>query len=309
VLHKALMSGDPGVWAAAREGRERVDLSGVDVSTRTLADFDLSGADLSTADLSETDLTGASLDGAKLDGADLTAAKLLEVEVHKASFAGAALDEVRLAGMFVECDFSDTTWENAVVRGARFVKCDFDSAELDLDALVRGNRFEKCTWGDRTELPDALSAGRPEFLHPPVLEGERVIVGKLALAYRDEAELRNEAIGAATGAGWEAEMVAFLKHGEAIYVGLRTEAGVDELEEWLRFERDADGRLAANQLVLDPGFETFLEEVVLPMVESARGDLAITIEQDLEDGRTAVTELAAEGGRVAPPKQFKRAPG
>ena len=302
------MSGDPGAWAHARKGLARVDLSGVDLATRTLADFDLSGVDLSNADLSEADLTGAVLDGAKLDGADLTAAKLLEVEVENASFAGASLDEARLVGIFVECDFSDTTWEAVAARGVRFMRCDFDSAEMDLEGLVRTNRFERCKFGDRTDLPAELTSGRPEFLHPPLLEGERVIVRKLALSYKDESELRNEAIGAATGAGWEPDMVAFLKHEGAVYVGLRTEPSVDEVEEWLRFERDADGRLAANELVLDPGFETFLEEVVLPMTEAARADLSVLIEQDMEDGRTAISEIVVESGKVAPSKQYKRAP-
>lgn len=306
LLHRALTSGDPNVWAAAREEVERPALANTDLNAATLADFDLSDADLSNADLSEADLTGAVLDGANLEGADLTASKLLELDVTGASFQGAALDEAQVSGLFTECNFTDSTWASAAVRGARFVRCQFEGAEIDLAQLARFNRFERCAFGDRDDVPEELGSDRPEFLRPPILEGERVRVTQLALAYRDEAELKREAIGAATGAGWEPEMIAFLRDGTRIYLGLRPEPSVDELEEWLAFEARGDEGLVAVELSIDPGFETFLEEVVVPMFEAGGGDLALTIEQDLEGGGAAVTEVAIQRGISQPARQYKK---
>jgi hypothetical protein len=207
----------------------------------------------------------------------------------------------------VQCNFDGSTWDGAVVRGARFVQCSFDAAELDIAQLARGNRFERCTFGDRDDVPDDIKGGHPAFLSPPMLDGERVRVTALALSYANEDELKREAIGAATGAGWESEMVAFLRDGNRLYVGLRPEASVDELEEWLAFEaREGEG-LVAVELVIDPGFETFLEEVVVPMFEAGGGDLSFSVEQDLEGGQVAVTEVAIRRGVAQAPKQYKRA--
>jgi hypothetical protein len=305
-LLEALKSGDPNKWAAAREAEPKPNLEGADLTGAMLADFDLSGADLSNADLSEADLTGALLHRAKLDNADLSKAKLLELEARGASFVGAALDEASVTGTFVECNFSGSTWEAAVVRGARFSRCDFDGAEIDIESLARGNKFEHCTFGDREDLPESLRSTRPAFLSPPLLEGERVTVSKLSLAYKDEQELRREVIGAATAAGWEPEMIALLRDGARIYVGLRPEADIDELEEWLAFEPREGQGLAAVELCIDPGFETFLEEVVVPMLESAGGDLAFTVEQDLPGGAVGVTEVRVVRGVAQPPKQYKK---
>ena len=302
-LMKALTSGDPNAWNEARASVETLTLEGIDLSGVVLADFDLSHADLTHADLSEADLTGASLDDAQLDGADFTKAKLLEIA--DASFEGASLDEAQLEGTFLQCDFTGSTWEGTVVRGARFIECDFTDAEIDLDAIASGNRFERCQFGDREDVPEALKIARPAFLQPAMLEGERVEMRKLSLEFADEAELKREAMGAATGAGWEPEMVAFLKDGGRIYVGLRVEPEVDVLEEWIAFEQHGK-KMAAVELCIDPGFETFLEEMIVPLFEGARGDLDMVIEQDLEAGGTAVIEMSIVGGKSKPAKQFKR---
>lgn len=305
ILHRALASGDPDVWAAARERMGKLDLSGADLAGKTLADFDLSGVDLTNADLSEADLTGAQLDAARLDGVDLTDAKLLEIEVEGASFAGAALDGARVAGAFVGCDFSASTWENAIVRGSRFVRCDFDGAEIDVVKFARANRFDQCNFGEREDVPASLRVAMPDFLRPPLLEDERVVVSKLVLEFASEHALRSAVIGAATDAGWEPEMVAFLREGARLYVGLRPEEHLDELEEWLAFE-EQKGRLAAVEIVIDPSFDSFLEEFVLPIFELARGDLVLTIEQDLGEGSVGVTELEVVAGTLRPPRQFQR---
>jgi hypothetical protein len=305
-LERALSSGDPARWAEARERVARPALVGADLSGAALADFDLGEADLTNADLSDADLTAASLDGATLDGADLTSAKLLEVEVKAASFQGAALDEAQVGGTFADCNFSGTSWDGALVRGARFVRCDFTDAEIDVERLARANRFDSCSFGDREDLPESLREQRPGFLRPPLLEGERVRVTKLVLAFPDEPELRREVIGAATGAGWEPEMVAILKHEDRLYAGLRPEPDMDELEEWIAFAPVEGGGLAAVEIVFDPAFDTFLEELVVPMLESARGDLAFTAEQDMEDGRVAITEVAILAGVPQPTRQSTR---
>jgi hypothetical protein len=306
VLFRAVSSGDPDVWTAARERIARPDLAGADLPAAALADFDLADTDLSNADLSEADLTGAVLNDASLKGADLTGAKLLELETKGATFEGASLDEASVSGVFVHCNFAGSTWDGAQVRGARFVHCAFDEADIDVQQFSRGNRFEHCTFGDREDLPESMTSTRPTFLSPPVLDGERVIVSVLSLAYEGEERLKDEAIGAATGAGWEAEMVAILRDGKRIYVGLRPEPSVDELEEWIAFEPRNDEGLVAVELVIDPGFETFLEEVVVPMFEAAGADLAFTVEQDLEGGAVAVTEVAIKRGVAQAPKQYKR---
>ncbi len=304
-LLNVLTSGDPNAWNDARASNDHPALEAVDLSGANLADFDLSGADLTNADLSEADLTGASLDEATLDGADLTSANLLEVEVADASFQGASLDEAKIEGTFVHCNFAGSTWDGTLVRGARFVECDFTDAEIDIVEAASGNRFDRCTFGDRDDVPEALKVLRPAFLQPPLLEGERVEVKSITLEYGDEAELKREVIGAATGAGWEPDMVAFLRDGQRIYVGLRPEPTIDVLEEWVAFEPKG-ARLAAVELSIDPGFETFLEEIVVPMFEGAAGDLEMVIEQDLEAGGTAVMEMHIAGGQVKPAKQFKR---
>jgi hypothetical protein len=303
----ALSQGDPHAWASAREDIERPAFEAAELANASLADFDLSGVDLTNADLSESDFTGATLDNGTFDGADLTRAKLMEVEVEGASFVGASLDEARMAGTFVTCDFTDSTWDQAIVRGCRFVRCKFEGADLDVATLADTNRFDGCTFGERDDVPESLKTSRPEFLRPPILTGERVRVEKLALSFPNEKELRREAIGAATGAGWDAELVAFFKDGTRLYVGLRPEAEEDVLEEWIAFEPGPKGQLAAVEMFIDPGFETFLEEMVVPMFESNTGDLIVFIEQDLEGGGAAVTELVIERGRSKPPKQFKRA--
>jgi hypothetical protein len=157
-------------------------------------------------------------------------------------------------------------------------------------------------------LPDEVQSLRPQFLRPPILEGERVTVNSLSLAYPNEAELKREVIGVATGAGWEPDLVAFLRDGNRIYMGLRPEALTDELEEWLAFEVQQD-QLVAVELSIDPGFDTFLEEIVVPIFEAAGGDLELTLEHDIEGGGKTVTEVSIVGGVVQPVKQFKQAPG
>jgi hypothetical protein len=304
-LMKVLTSGDPNAWNEARSSIDKLTLEGIDLSEAKLADFDLSKADLTNADLSEAELTGASLDDARLDGADLTGAKMLEIDVADASFEGASLDQAKIEGTFVSCNFSGSTWDGTIVRGARFIECDFSDADIDVQEAAGGNRFDRCNFGDRDDVPESLKVSRPAFLQPPMLEGERVELKKLTLEFEDEAELKREAIGAATGAGWEPEMVAFLRDGERTYLGLRVEPEIDVLEEWIAFEKRGK-RMAAVELSIDPGFETFLEEIVIPLFEGAKGDLEMVIEQDLEAGGTAVMEMSITGGKAKPAKQFKR---
>ena len=304
-LLEVLTAGDPNAWNEARSKLDRVSLEGIDLSGAALADFDLSLADLTNADLSEADLTGASFDESKLDGADLTSANLLEVEVTDASFEGASFDEAKVEGTFVHCNFAGSTWDGTMVRGARFIDCDFTDADIDIVEAAGGNRFDRCQFGDRDDVPESLKVVRPVFLQPPMLEGERIDVKKITHEYADESELKREVIGAATGAGWEPDMVAFLRDGTRIYVGLRPEASIDVLEEWIAFEPRGT-KMAAVELSIDPGFETFLEEIIVPMFEGAQGDLEMIIEQDLEAGGTAVIEMAIEAGRVKPARQFKR---
>ena len=86
------------LWLENKEGGERADLSGADLSRADLSRADLSGADLSWADLSRADLSGADLSRADLSGADLSWADLSRANLSGADLSWADLSRANLSG-------------------------------------------------------------------------------------------------------------------------------------------------------------------------------------------------------------------
>lgn len=108
-----------------------VDLRGVDLRGKPLAQMNLSGADLSGADLrgtklGEVNLTGANLTGAKAAGAFMTFAKLDRADLSGTTFTDAMMYGVSLRGATIE----GTNFSGAELRDAIWVdgrKCSLNS--------------------------------------------------------------------------------------------------------------------------------------------------------------------------------------
>ncbi len=90
-------------WLTGKDGGERADLRGTDLSWANLREADLRGTDLSwanlrRADLRRADLRGTDLRGTDLRGTDLSWANLRRADLRRADLRGADLREAYLRG-------------------------------------------------------------------------------------------------------------------------------------------------------------------------------------------------------------------
>jgi len=99
----------------------RADLSGADLSNANLSGANLFRADLSGADLSKANLFGADLSNANLSGSDFFRANLSGADLSKANLSGAHLFSANLS----EADLS-----NANLSGADLWYADLSGADL-----------------------------------------------------------------------------------------------------------------------------------------------------------------------------------
>ena len=97
---------------------------------------------------------------------------------------------------------------------------------------------------------------------------------------------------------------SFLRVGVSIgdiFSALQTTMGGTYVNDFNRF-----GRTWQVKVQADASDRKGVEDIFRVRVRTAQGDLAVTFEQDIEGGGTAVTEMVIEGGKARTPKQYKR---
>ncbi|ACZ21020.1 uncharacterized low-complexity protein [Sanguibacter keddieii DSM 10542] len=93
------------------------------------------------------------LAGCTLDGAALSVGSILGRRLERCTFVAARMPKVRLAGTFVDCDFTGASLRGATLgENATFERCSFDEADLS-DARLVGGRFVDCTFGATVVSP------------------------------------------------------------------------------------------------------------------------------------------------------------
>ena len=116
---------------AGKEGGERANLEGADLSRADLTKANLAGAILRHANLEQSDLRGARLPGADLSGAKLRKADLRNTDMTEAVLPGADLEEAQASGVeFFRCDLSNTNFQKALLRNANFRNAVVDGAKF-----------------------------------------------------------------------------------------------------------------------------------------------------------------------------------
>ncbi len=166
----------PSVEALARE---RVSMSGLDLSDADLIIANLSGAKLYAANLSGARLSGADLSGVSLSGANLYAANLYAASLSGANLSGARLHTANLSGASLSgADLSGASLYTANLTGANLIGANLTGADLTsanlTDAELREARNltqaqldAACVseGGEKPELSKGLSA--PTSICPP----------------------------------------------------------------------------------------------------------------------------------------------
>lgn len=130
--HVEIARGGKNAIATWRKGhKQRLDLSGADLSHAKLAGSDLSGANLFQADLSLADLRKADLSRADLTYADLSHAKLQGAELSNAKLMGANLVAANLSSAIaIGANFNQSDFGDATAIGADLSRADLSMAEL-----------------------------------------------------------------------------------------------------------------------------------------------------------------------------------
>ena len=129
------------------------DLSGIDLTERSLARADLRGANLSDARLGRVDLSGASLAGARLDGANLAGSRLALADLSAASLFVADLDGADLRGADLrDADLSAASFSNADLTGARLAGARLDDTDFS-GALCPDGTLAARHCSEHLELP------------------------------------------------------------------------------------------------------------------------------------------------------------
>jgi uncharacterized protein YjbI with pentapeptide repeats len=147
------------LWLDNKEGGERADLSGVDLSWANLHGVNLAGADLYEANLHGVNLAGADLYEANLryadlHGADLTRACLCWTNLRQADLSEANLNEANLndsnlydAGLqranLTKAKICHADLSNADFRGAILDGADLDFSSLPLWCGSLGIKADK----------------------------------------------------------------------------------------------------------------------------------------------------------------------
>lgn len=163
-----------------------LDLSGIRVKGKTIADASFDGAFLKKASLIKCDLRRSTFLGVELGGAppNLSLADLKEAHLRgrwdNLSMNAARLDKARLEGsydgskfsfvtlkkaslagcsannsMFDRCSFIECDLEGAQLRNCGFVACHFGDANLS-GADLSGSFFKECTFDEETNWEGAL---------------------------------------------------------------------------------------------------------------------------------------------------------
>ena len=105
--------------AVLSANRQKIDLSGQDMSGD-----DLTGLDLSRANLSGADFSNANLHGVKLVDADLTGARLVNADLTFAWFIRANFTRANLRGATLQTVVTSDQMENTKAQAATFVGAD-----------------------------------------------------------------------------------------------------------------------------------------------------------------------------------------
>ena len=128
-------------WLDKKDGREKADLRGADLSNVDLRGVDLSNADLSSAYLSganlgNTDLSNASLKFAKLSNADLIGTILMDARLNCADLRGVNLSYAKLNCADLKCanlcsaNLSNVDLRNADLKNTNLRDADLSGADL-----------------------------------------------------------------------------------------------------------------------------------------------------------------------------------
>ena len=110
---------------------EVFDLSGLDLSDRSLGALDLSDANLTNTNLIGCDLRGVTLDRANLQNADLTASDLRSASLRKVNLSGSKVE-------LCNCDhanFTEASMSSCSMKGASLRFSDFTDADLSRSCL------------------------------------------------------------------------------------------------------------------------------------------------------------------------------
>lgn len=132
-------------WLYGKEGGEKADLSGADLSSADFHCADLSSADLSRADLSGADLSYANLNRTDLYGADLSYANLYRADLYGADLSGATLCSANLSDANLSgADLSGATLYSANLSGANLSGADLSCATGILNPIdYLAEKFER----------------------------------------------------------------------------------------------------------------------------------------------------------------------
>ncbi|GAB5387584.1 MAG: hypothetical protein Alpg2KO_05520 [Alphaproteobacteria bacterium] len=123
----------------------KLDLSGIDLTARSLAKADLEGGKLARARLDRADITEASLFYCVLEGASLE-----RVEAMDASFQGTYLKNAILR----RADLRNASFEGACITGTDFRGADLTGAVFSVKADFASARFDGATGLDQVMIVD-----------------------------------------------------------------------------------------------------------------------------------------------------------
>ena len=117
------------LWISNRDGGEKANLSGTDLSRTSLSGANLSGTnlsytDLSGSDLSDTNLSDTNLSGTNLSDTDLSGSNLSRTDLSGINLSGANLSDTDLFGvrgnnrniMTIHCDTYDIAYTDKVLQ-------------------------------------------------------------------------------------------------------------------------------------------------------------------------------------------------